>query len=57
MSIVGIILFALIGAVLGDGGITVGDKPGHFITLLILMFLVEYNARNIGKHEKESDGK
>lgn len=45
MNILGILLFACIGFVLADGGITVADKPIHFFTLLILSVLVEYNGR------------
>ena len=45
MNILGIILFACIGFVLGDAGVTISDKPVHFLTLLILVLLVEYNGR------------
>lgn len=45
MNILGIALFACFGFVLADGGITISDKPVHFLIILILALLIEYNGR------------
>ena len=53
MNMLGVVLFACFGFVLGDGGITVTDKPVHFFTLLVFALLIEYHGRYIGRSEND----
>ena len=44
VNILGIVLFAFLGFVLADGGITISDKPVHFLTILAIALLIEFNT-------------